>query len=1168
MVGKKGATKTAQLKDAIERYKNVKNRKLIASSLRASNKVSTTKNIVAYDPATNQYTSGNLSDIAKKLKVNSNTIKARIKKGSSQFKAIKGYTIIPFDSPEKMVGFKNKLVQDDKTIKVKAKPFIEGAKYLELLQPNWKLKSAGSLKNKFWGTTEDRFKIDLKTNSLTESQVENIFEASLSQVKKKQKLKSKDKIRVIIEDPELKFFVSTKLMNANELDVNHIQALIADVVESNIDWQIGPNTTINITSINMPSGTSSRECEPVLDNDDKPIISDYKLKQQQLKKFNKKSIIQIKNPNDDLCCARAISTAIIRNEKGSNSAEYKQIVNDRKKSQYKKAHRLHKKSGVELGVCGIEEIKKFEEYTGYSITIIDGDFMNEVVYPNVKTYTPNEDLNKNIYLYKTGNHYDLIASNRVAGFFSRDNFCHNCKKTYKKKESHRCKFKCNMCLRDNCPVLKTSLCDRKYDIECKDCKRIFCDKLCIANHKIPNKQNKIVCDVLWKCHSCDKVMNSEIFPMKTHKCGDYECGNCKKVVPIDHECYMFPKAIRDSSEKYVFFDFEADISETTHKVMYSISQYYDDPTPIKHSTIEEFCEWAFSPDHKGYTFIAHNGRGYDYKFIIRWVFDNTEYKPFTIFAGAKIMCMSISSLSIKFIDSLSFITRALKDLPKIFGIDELKKGYFPHWFNTKENWEYEGSMPDKEWFRYNSFKERDRTAFLKWYDKKVENNYIWNQKREMEEYCISDVDILRRCCIKFRQLYLDLANIDPFQYLTIASVCMAIYKYYFIDKSFPERHSEFKSKWGKYMCGGDPNKIPKEYKIAKNNFDKLTHQIVFKQKKIGLFKYEDVEWFRKAFFGGRTNATKLIYNFKEGEEGKYSDITSLYPTVNFYDKYPKGHFIKLTEFSPADYDKVKNGEYFGFIDLEIQPPNNLYHPVLPEKQEKLVFDLHKKRGVWCSNEIAKACELGYKIIKLYEVRYFKETSKNLFKDYVKWFLKIKQEASGYPDWVITDIDKDLYISQYDKRQGIKLDKDKIVKNPGLREIAKLCLNSLWGKFGQRTNLSQTKIIDSKAEFYEIILNEQYENINWVELSNDKMEISYQVKEQYVQNDFNTNIAIAAFTTSSARMRLYSALEYLDKQILYFDTDSCVYVYNKDDTNINKKLDNGDLLGEWTDELLI
>ena len=46
---------------------------------------------------------------------------------------------------------------------------------------------------------------------------------------------------------------------------------------------------------------------------------------------------------------------------------------------------------------------------------------------------------------------------------------------------------------------------------------------------------------------------------------------------------------------------------------------------------------------------------------------------------------------------------------------------------------------------------------------------------------------------------------------------------------------------------------------------------------------------RDAFFGGRTNVTKLTYDFKEGEKGKYVDFVSLYPTVQFYKDYPVGH---------------------------------------------------------------------------------------------------------------------------------------------------------------------------------------------------------------------------------------------------------------------------------------
>ena len=52
----------------------------------------------------------------------------------------------------------------------------------------------------------------------------------------------------------------------------------------------------------------------------------------------------------------------------------------------------------------------------------------------------------------------------------------------------------------------------------------------------------------------------------------------------------------------------------------------------------------------------------------------------------------------------------------------------------------------------------------------------------MYKYCKSDVDILRRGCTKLRELFMQIANIDPFQYITIASVCQAIYRNEFLPK--------------------------------------------------------------------------------------------------------------------------------------------------------------------------------------------------------------------------------------------------------------------------------------------------------------------------------------------------------------------------------------------------
>ena len=50
---------------------------------------------------------------------------------------------------------------------------------------------------------------------------------------------------------------------------------------------------------------------------------------------------------------------------------------------------------------------------------------------------------------------------------------------------------------------------------------------------------------------------------------------------------------------------------------------------------------------------------------------------------------------------------------------------------------------------------------------------------------------------------------------------------------------------------------------------------------------------------------------------------------------------------------------------------------------------------------------------------------------------------------------DEYRSIVKSKLGIEL--GEIKYNPGMRAIAKLCLNSLWGKFGQRNNMKKTDV---------------------------------------------------------------------------------------------------------------
>ena len=1200
----------------LNRFSGKKHKNIVRKVLQENSQIKKNNYISAYDPATKQFFSGTLQEVSEGLNVSPATISKRLKVGNKfEMKDVKGFIIGKHKNVDKLVKYRKEIKSVDKIIE---KPIVlEGAEYLELLQPNYNLSLKETAENKHYGTNENRFQIDL-SNALTIEDIATIFDEAIKS--STNGLNPLDKVRVVIQDPNLQHPISTKILSVGDLAAGNIMDVVQETVESNEEFVLGEDSEIIITTISpgdeyhakqKKKKARKQKYQGLVEED---ICAPCEPNAHKIDTNFKKSVVRINN-TDSLCVPRAIATGWFAVMEGLQSKNYDNCKRGRK-IQTDKANELVEEYNKENPFpyegegFDIDDLEYFEKITGCQITAIDGDNMLNIVYPNMEEgeeYKPPEDPDKCIYLYlssKEGKgHCDLINHNRVAGFFGKHYFCHMCKKTYSHKDQHACKFKCKMCCKGDCPTISQDKSDIIYNIECDNCNRFFPNQTCFNNHLGK------VCDTIWKCQDCKKVMKREVFPPATHICGDYLCENCNQVVHSDHLCYMIPKPVKEPSEKYIFFDFEADISGDCHEVMYSVSMKFDSPKPIIHNDINEFCLWAFSKENKSHTFIAHNGKGYDYRFIIRWIYDNTIYKPFIIWGGEKIMTMSIQELGIRFVDSLCFLTMPLKDFPKTFGLTNIKKGFFPHWFNTKANWSYKGVMPPLDVFKPERMKVKDAKEFQEWYDEQVENDYVWCQKKEMKAYCISDVDILRRCCIIFRELYMGISNIDPFTYTTIAGVCMAIYKNEFIDTTFPRRTALI-NRTKKQL--GNPSSLKGQMLEVWNGmvsqYKQETLDKVFSEKKIGIFKYEDVEWMRQAFFGGRTNAVKLIYNFRkeedeEGnvtmdEEGIYSDITSLYPTVNYYDIYPKGHPIIITEeeIDEEDYIRVMNKEILGFIDCEIECPKDLYHPVLPLKGEKLIFDLNDKRGVWASNEVYVALDMGYKIKKIYEIRHFREGTTELFKGYVSKFLKIKQEASGYPAWVedpseinipnpqvylfelkdylkLTEEErKDLYIQQYEEHQGILLDKNKIVFNPGLRAIAKLCLNSLWGKFGQRTNMGRCEIIDNKGDFFDIIHNEMYDNIKYEYIGLDpsaidcKIQISYQYKQEYVKNDYNTNMAIACFTTSRARMRLYEeALKPLDRQVLYFDTDSVVYKYDKCNPE-DLILKNGDLLGDWTNEL--
>ena len=101
--------------------------------------------------------------------------------------------------------------------------------------------------------------------------------------------------------------------------------------------------------------------------------------------------------------------------------------------------------------------------------------------------------------------------------------------------------------------------------------------------------------------------------------------------------------------------------------------------------MEKFCSWLFSHQHRDVIAIAHNARAYDAYFLYNYLLQQSII-PNIIFKGSKIMyCHVGSALNIQLLDSLNFLNMPLSQLPKSFGLVEMKNGYFPHLYNTQEN---------------------------------------------------------------------------------------------------------------------------------------------------------------------------------------------------------------------------------------------------------------------------------------------------------------------------------------------------------------------------------------------------------------------------------------------------------------------------------------------------
>ncbi|XP_053117502.1 uncharacterized protein LOC128329802 isoform X3 [Hemicordylus capensis] len=918
--------------------------------------------------------------------------------------------------------------------------------------------------------------------------------------------------------------------------------------------------------------------------------------------------------------------------------------------------------------------------------------------------TPEQKYLKTCFLLLHKDHYYGVKN--IKGFFGTRNFFYVCYTPY--RHTHDCLMRCHRCLEAGCVKHVGRV------IRCPKCKMQCRSHECLGKHMKLAAVGRVECIPRDLCEKCFRYV--ELGHETERICRGKQCRVCYEYLSpgVEHACYIPRLQYPEISVKYVFYDCECRQEDGVHVPNYIYAKAFEGETvePVKayQEKQKDWEKWGpqgdywefkgdkclnefvlrFTSDNKfmGCTFLAHNSRSYDGILILRELI-NEGLDVELLTQGGKLLCITVTKNDIKFIDSLCHLPMALAKLPKAMGFQGCK-GYFPHFFNKKENESYVGNMPDPQDYGVDAMKPADREEFMKWYEENKSKTF--DMQKELAYYCQKDVDILMQACTKYRHELVEmtwdvvdkpmgrknarvLVGIDPFQYPTLASVCLRMYRYKYLkdeEIAIPapdnyhhqcKRFSTMSIQWLEYIAhrenihiqhalkGGEFKvDIPQElqeasggvkayyldgysvnggkkcafefngcfyhgcvtcysahkqhpmlsetygflYNASERKADVLKRMgfevrciwehewrdmVKGDQKVVDFLKQqgfpEPLEP-RDALFGGRTGCVSLYYEAKEGEQIHYSDFTSLYPFIMRNRQFPIGHpKVIYDDFRPLS-------EYFGIAKVKVYPPRRLFFPVLPVKVNgKLMFPLcslcadsqqleqcrHNDEeralvGTWCTVELNVAVAKGYRVAQIYEVWHFERSSGSLFSEYVKTFLRQKQEASGYPAEYVSREDREKYIAEYYKKEGVCLRPEMIESNPAKRQIAKLFLNSLWGKFAQRSNLPRTSIVKSPNELFQYLFSDSYEVSMCEFLDDDTCCVSWKDAKERIVPPGHTNVFLACFTTAYARLHLYSIMEKLGERCLYHDTDSVIYVSREGEYNPPL----GNFLGELTNEL--
>ena len=503
----------------------------------------------------------------------------------------------------------------------------------------------------------------------------------------------------------------------------------------------------------------------------------------------KKCIISIKN-KDNLCCARAIVTMRAHCNKNDGVDGHRNWENLKRglPVQEKEAKQLHQQAGVAEGPCGIAELRQFQQALGshYQLLVMIRSNPFFLIYKGPPAP-------KQIGLLKSDTHYDGCTS--FPAFVNRSYYCIECERGFNTndKENHNCEGRrCSACGRFDCPDYVRGT---RPTNNCTLCNCNFYGANCKQQHAVTKQ-----CQSVKTCLKCQAEYS--VIKGKRHRCGYAKCPVCNNWVNInDHRCYIQPVVDKEEEETeqteegggcmvapppplFVYADYEAmqDHEGVFVPNLLCFSSSEEDTIHVLHGEgcslqfLEELDELAdvrcpMSDDREREIIIVfHNLKGFDSVFLLNELYKQQRNVTQQLTVGAKVL--SFRSGPLKFIDSLSFLPMPLASFSATFNITEIKKGFFPHLFNTPDNQNYEGRIPDIEFYDPDSMMPKKKEELINWHADQVRRNVTFNFKQEMIEYCKSDVALLKAGCIKFQQEFEREASFNPMEKcFTIASAC-------------------------------------------------------------------------------------------------------------------------------------------------------------------------------------------------------------------------------------------------------------------------------------------------------------------------------------------------------------------------------------------------------------